>query len=73
MRSTFARSGCVCFRDYALGPRLSGPASTTEAKGYEIHIFFLWVKTADLALSRVKDACREAGTMCQTPVVPPAI
>ena len=30
-------------------------------KGYEIHVFFLWVKTVDLALSRVHERVSRGG------------
>ena len=30
-------------------------------KGYEIHVFFLWVKTVDLALSRVQERVSRGG------------
>ncbi|MFZ0480378.1 MAG: zeta toxin family protein [Terriglobales bacterium] len=40
-----------------------------KAKGYEIHIFFLWVKTADLALSRVKERVSRGGHDVPEPVV----
>ena len=32
-----------------------------KAKGYKIHIFFLWVKSADLALSRVRERVSRGG------------
>jgi predicted ABC-type ATPase len=32
-----------------------------KAKGYEIHIFFLWVNTVDLALSRVQERVLRGG------------
>ena len=32
-----------------------------KAKGYEIHIFFLWVNTVDLALSRVQERVSRGG------------
>ncbi len=35
-----------------------------KAQGYNIHFFFLWLKSVDLALSRVKDEFQEADTMC---------
>jgi predicted ABC-type ATPase len=35
-----------------------------KAQGYEIHFFFLWLKSVDLALSRI-NASREAVTMCR--------
>ena len=41
-----------------------------KAEGYEIHIFFLWVKTADLALSRYGSAFRGEGMMSRTDCSP---
>jgi predicted ABC-type ATPase len=32
-----------------------------KTEGYEIHIFFLWLKSADLALSRVKERVSRGG------------
>ena len=32
-----------------------------KAKGYKIHIFFLWVKNVDLALSRVRERVSRGG------------
>jgi predicted ABC-type ATPase len=32
-----------------------------RAKGYKIHVFFLWVKTVDLALSRVRERVSRGG------------
>src|SRR5258708_13385384 len=32
-----------------------------KAQGYEIHVFFLWVKTVDLALSRVRERVSRGG------------
>jgi len=32
-----------------------------KAKGYNIHIFFLWVKNVDLALSRVRERVLRGG------------
>jgi|SRR5579872_2641708 len=32
-----------------------------KAKGYEIHIFFLWLKSVDLAVSRVRERVSRGG------------
>jgi predicted ABC-type ATPase len=32
-----------------------------KAEGYEIHLFFLWLKTVDLALSRVRERVSRGG------------
>ncbi len=40
-----------------------------KAEGYEIHIFFLWVKTADLALSRVRERVSRGGHDVPEPIV----
>jgi len=40
-----------------------------KAKGYEIHIFFLWVNTVDLALSRVQERVSRGGHDVPEPVV----
>jgi predicted ABC-type ATPase len=40
-----------------------------KTKGYEIHIFFLWVNTVDLALSRVQERVSRGGHDVPEPVV----
>jgi predicted ABC-type ATPase len=40
-----------------------------KAKGYKIHIFFLWVKDVDLALSRVQERVSRGGHDVPEPVV----
>jgi len=40
-----------------------------KAKGYSIHIFFLWVNTVDLALSRVQERVSRGGHDVPEPVV----
>ncbi len=32
-----------------------------KAQGYEVHLFFLWVKSVDLALSRVRERVSRGG------------
>jgi predicted ABC-type ATPase len=47
--------------------RQRSPAEVTvllpqlKAKGYKVHVFFLWVKTVNLALSRVKERVSRGG------------
>lgn len=38
-----------------------------KKRGYELHIFFLWVPTVDLALTRVRLESRKAVTACPKP------
>ena len=40
-----------------------------KTKGYAIHIFFLWVNTVDLALSRVQERVSRGGHDVPEPVV----
>jgi predicted ABC-type ATPase len=40
-----------------------------KAKGYKIHVFFLWVKTVDLALSRVQERVSRGGHDVPEPVI----
>lgn len=40
-----------------------------KARGYQIHIFFLWVRTADLALSRIRERVSKGGHGVPDPVV----
>ncbi|MFI5095985.1 MAG: zeta toxin family protein [Candidatus Acidiferrales bacterium] len=40
-----------------------------KAQGYEIHVFFLWVKTVDLALSRVQERVSRGGHDVPEPVI----
>lgn len=40
-----------------------------KSKGYKIHVFFLWVKTVDLALSRVKERVSRGGHDVPEPVI----
>jgi predicted ABC-type ATPase len=40
-----------------------------KAEGYSIHIFFLWVNTVDLALSRVQERVSRGGHDVPEPVV----
>jgi predicted ABC-type ATPase len=40
-----------------------------KAEGYDIHFFFLWLKSVDLALSRVKERVSRGGHNVPEPVV----
>ena len=40
-----------------------------KAKGYKIHVFFLWVKTVDLALSRVQERVSRGGHDVPEPAI----
>lgn len=40
-----------------------------KAHGYKVHIFFLWVKTVDLALSRVQERVARGGHDVPEPVI----
>ena len=40
-----------------------------KEQGYKVHIFFLWVKSVDMALSRVKDRVLKGGHDVPEPVV----
>lgn len=40
-----------------------------RTQGYEVHIFFFWVPTVDLSLSRIRDRVLEGGHNVPEPVV----
>jgi predicted ABC-type ATPase len=40
-----------------------------KAEGYDIHFFFLWLKSVDLALSTVKERVSRGGRNVPEPVV----
>ena len=40
-----------------------------KAQGYELHLFFLWVESVDLALSRVRERVMRGGHDVPEPVV----
>jgi predicted ABC-type ATPase len=40
-----------------------------KAQGYEVHLFFLWVKSVDLALSRVRERVSRGGHDVPEPVI----
>jgi predicted ABC-type ATPase len=59
---------------FAFETTLSGRSYMTlfrqlKTKGYEIHIFFLWVNTVDLALSRVQERVSRGGHDVPEPVI----
>lgn len=58
----FARQGV----DFGFETTLSGRSyvkrlKKLSAQGYQLHLFFLWIPTVDLALSRIKDRVFEGG------------
>jgi len=57
---------------FAFETTLSGRSHLTllkklKSEGYEIHFFFLWLRSVDLALSKVKNEFQEADTTCPNP------
>jgi predicted ABC-type ATPase len=59
---------------FAFETTLSGRSHLTllrklKAEGYDIHFFFLWLKSSDLALSRVKERVSRGGHDVPEPVV----
>ena len=40
-----------------------------KAQGYEIHLFFLWIPTVEMALARIADRVRRGGHQIPEPVV----
>jgi len=59
---------------FAFETTLSGRSYLTllrrlAAEGYEIHFFFLWLKSVDLALSRVKERVSRGGHDVPEPVI----
>lgn len=52
--------------DFAFETTLSGKSyvnllSSLKAKGYALHLFFLWIPSPELAIERIKDRVREGG------------
>ena len=52
--------------DFAFETTLSGKTYATllkklKKKGYEVHLFFLWISNADLALARIKERVAKGG------------
>src|SRR3990167_3868117 len=52
--------------DFAFETTLSGKSyvnllAKLKAKGYELHLFFLWIPSPELAIERIKDRVREGG------------
>ena len=58
----YARRGV----DFAFETTLSGKSYVSllaklKAKGYSLHLFFLWIPTPELAIARIKDRVAEGG------------
>ena len=58
----FAKDGV----DFAFESTLAGKLYVNlfrelKAKGYRLHLFFLWISDADLAIARIKDRVAEGG------------
>lgn len=58
----FANAGV----DFAFESTLAGKSYVNlfkelKDKGYKLHIFFLWIPSADLAIARIKDRVKEGG------------
>lgn len=52
--------------DFAFETTLSGKSyagllTELKARGYELHLFFLWLPNAELAIARIKERVREGG------------
>ena len=52
--------------DFAFETTLSGKSyarllSELKAKGYKLHLFFLWIPSSELAIARIKDRVSEGG------------
>ncbi len=52
--------------DFAFETTLSGKSYVSlltdlKAKGYSLHLFFLWIPTPELAIARIKDRVAEGG------------
>ncbi|OGW85539.1 MAG: Zeta toxin family protein [Omnitrophica bacterium RIFCSPLOWO2_01_FULL_45_10] len=52
--------------DFAFETTLSGKSyarllSELKAKGYKLHLFFLWIPSSELAIARIKDRIAEGG------------
>lgn len=52
--------------DFAFETTLSGKSyvsllSALKARGYALHLFFLWIPSPELAIERIKDRVREGG------------
>lgn len=59
---------------FAFETTLSGQSHLTllrklKSEGYEIHLFFLWLKSVDLALSRVKERVSSGGHDVPEPII----
>ena len=52
--------------DFAFESTLAGKSYVNllkelKSKGYKLHIFFLWIPSAELAIARIKDRVKEGG------------
>jgi len=59
---------------FAFETTLSGRSYLTllrkfKAEGYDIHFFFLWLKSVDLAMSRVKERVSSGGHDVPEPII----
>jgi predicted ABC-type ATPase len=58
----FARRGVdFGFETTLSGRTMFGSISHLRKYGYQVHLFYLWISTVELALDRVKDRVREGG------------
>lgn len=60
--------------DFSFETTLSGTSYLNllrhlRTQGYEVHIFFLWVPSVDLSLSRIRDRVLEGGHNVPEPIV----
>jgi predicted ABC-type ATPase len=57
-------------RDFGFETTLSGKSYVSlfhnlQEKGYRLHLFFLWLPSADLAIERIVDRVRKGGLISQ--------
>ena len=58
----FARRGVdFAFETTLSGKSYAGLLRDLKAKGYALHLFFLWIPTPELAIARIKDRVTEGG------------
>lgn len=67
---TFTRKGI----DFAFETTLAGKSyqnlfADLKAKGYSLHLFFLWIPNVEMALSRIDDRVKRGGHRIEEPVV----
>jgi predicted ABC-type ATPase len=56
-----------CGEDFGFETTLSGRGHLSllrdlKQRGYQVHLFFLWISTVDLALTRIRDRVSEGVT-----------